>query len=493
MYKHTRLFLGIDVGTGGLRVLAASQSGAIAGQVSTPLDRETLRTWEGQHEQPPTAWWEAVCRATSKLAGQLRSKGYAASQLEAIAVDGTSGTLVVLDAAGQPLRPAIMYSDPRGASQADALNAAAGDFCRKLGYRLNPSFALVKIAWLRRHESATFKQAAHFVSQADYIAGLLTGKRGVSDYSNALKTGYDLLDDRWPQWIDELLGIGSRLPRIVAPGTKIGAISRHAAAATGLPEGLPVMAGATDGTTAFLASGARRPGDYNTTLGTTLVFKGISRQICRHPQGLIYCHKLPGGYWLPGAASNTGSEWIHAWFPKADLRAMDAAAAQRLPGECLCYPLACTGERFPFLSPKAQGFCFPQPSDAIDRYAACLEGTALVERLSYELLDQATGHSGGEVYSTGGGSRSDVWMQCRADITGRVLHRPACPESAFGAAILAAAESHDRDLAAAIQAMVRIERSFAPEPCRAGHSDRMYEQFWDQLQKRGYLERLQTV
>ncbi len=84
--------------------------------------------------------------------------------------------------------------------------------------------------------------------------------------------------------------------------------------------GLTVVAGATDGTAAFLVSGARRPGDYNTSLGTTLIIEGISREICRHPAGLIYCLKLPGGRWLPGAASNTGGQWIGVLFPMPTCR-----------------------------------------------------------------------------------------------------------------------------------------------------------------------------
>ena len=178
---------------------------------------------------------------------------------------------------------------------------------------------------------------------------------------------------------------------MAAPGSPIGAVSSAAAAETGLPEGLCVVAGATDGTAAFLASGARSIGDYNTTLGTTLVFKGISSQICRHPQGVIYCHKLPGGRWLPGAASNVGTDWIGAMFAGGDLAAMDAAAASRLPSRHIAYPLVRSGERFPFLAPDARGFFDAEMSDKADRYAACLQGVALVERLGYQVLDAAAG------------------------------------------------------------------------------------------------------
>ena len=274
---------------------------------------------------------------------------------------------------------------------------------------------------------------------------------------------------------------------MVAPGTEVGSISTTAAAETGLPKGLRVVAGATDGTAACLASGVRRPGDYNTTLGTTLVLKGLSRRICRHPDGLIYCHKLPDGLWLPGGASNTGGEWIGTMFPGADVRAMDAAAQRRLPVEYVAYPLVRSGERFPFLSDTAEGFFLPQPDDTVDRYVACLQGVAFLERLAYDVLDGVAGTTGGEVFSTGGGSRSAVWMQCRADVTGRVLHRPACPESAFGSAVLAAAGSPDGGLSEAIGRMVHVRKTFSPATGRAEHYHGLYQRFCRALNERGYL------
>ena len=480
------LFLGIDVGTGGVRALAVSERGQVVAESAVAFGAGVLATQEGRHEQAPEAWWEAVCRASGKLRDGLQAAGVSPDRLAALSVDGTSGTLVALDSAGPPLRPALMYNDPRAAPEAEELNAACGDHGTKLGYRFASSFALAKIAWLERHEPAVFERTARFVHQADYVLGRLTGMGDVSDYSNALKTGYDLVDERWPDWIDRCLGVVDRLPRVVAPGTRVGSVSAEGAAATGLPEGLAVVAGASDGTAACLASGVRRPGDYNTTLGTTLVFKGISRRICRHPKGLIYCHKLPGGLWLPGAASNTGGEWIGAVFPGEDAEALDAAASQRLPARCMAYPLARTGERFPFLCPEAERFFVPEPEDPLERYAACLEGVASVERFAYDVLDDVAGTSGGDVFSTGGGSRSDVWMQCRADVTGRVVHRPVSPESAFGTAILAAAGSRYAGLAEAIERMVRIERTFRPNPARTGHYDAAYTRFRAELEERGY-------
>jgi D-ribulokinase len=122
----------------------------------------------------------------------------------------------------------------------------------------------------------------------------------------------------------------------------------------------------------------------------------------------------------------------------------------------------------------------------LDRYAACLQGVAMVERLGYEVLDAASGESGGDVYGTGGGSRSDVWTQCRADVTGRVIHRPRCGESAFGTAVLAAAGTHYNSIHEAVGEMVRRERSFEPDRGRTPAYDALYERFRGELRKRGY-------
>jgi xylulokinase len=487
MIVDAPLFLGIDLGTSGVRAMAVAEDGRVAADASVPLASGIVTGAAGCHEQSPLVWWQAVCQTLALLVKDLRAGGIPPQRLAAVAVDGTSGTLVALDGSGNPLRPALMYNDSRATAEADLLNVVAADFCRKLGYRFQASFALAKILWLQAHEPDVFRSAAWFVHQADYVQGRLTGVPGVSDYSNALKTGYDLLEECWPAWIDARGPLSQRLPRVVAVGGRVGEISTAVADEIGLPRGLAVVAGATDGTAAFVASGVHRPGDYNTTLGTTLVFKGASRQICSHPDGLIYCHKLPDGLWLPGAASNTGGEWIAHDFADADLQALDAAAAVRLPTECLAYPLARTGERFPFRSATAQGFWLPEPDERSARYAAGLQGVALLERLCYDVLDGATGGRGGEVYSTGGGSRSDVWMQCRADVTGRVIHRPQCGESAFGAAVLAAAGGLGSGVSAAIRRMVRLERSFTPNTKQKAGYDRLFDRFCDELRSRRWI------
>ena len=467
------LALGIDVGTGGVRALAVAPDGAIAGAASMLLD--ATRSAAGMHEQDPTAWVSAV----EHVLHALWQKSVAPHAIGAVSVDGTSGTLVCTDTDGHPVRPALLYDDTRAEHEAHALCKIA-DGAR----RITSSFSLAKALWVREHEPDVYANTAYLIHPADYIAGSLTGIFGVSDYSNALKMGYDPEGEAWPDWLGHWPDLRARLPSVAPPGAQIGSVTTAAAARTGLPERTPVIAGATDGVASVIASGAWRAGACNTTLGTTLVFKKIARAPYADPDSRIYSHRLPGGLWLPGAASNTGAGWIRTWFPGADPAALDQAAVGLLPSAHIAYPLAGQGERFPFHHSMATGFIEP-PTEGIDRYAACLQGTAFIERLGYEVLDAALGNASGTVYSTGGGSRSDLWMQLRADICQRVFHRPACPEAAFGAAVLAASATVWSSLQEAMERMVRPVRTFAPQPGDAYEA--AYERFLGALRERGYL------
>jgi sugar (pentulose or hexulose) kinase len=481
------VFLGIDVGTGSVRVLAVTDCGERLARSSVPLETKNTASHPDFHEQEVTPWWDCVSEACRLVVSELEGAGVALDRLQALAVDGTSGTLVCLDETGAPVRSALMYNDNRAVTEAEQLTAAAPEFCDKLGYRFEASFALAKIAWIERHEPDIARQTKSFAHQADYITGLLTGEPITADYSNALKTGYDLVDERWPDWIQaHLPAVMDKLPVVVPPGTPIGCISRFAAARTGIPAGVPVIAGASDGVAATLASGVHSPGDYNTTLGTTLVFKGVSDCICKDPGGLIYSHKLPGGVWLPGAASNTGAAWIKELYQDEDLHTLDEQSLEHLPSSCVAYPLVRRGERFPFLSPTAEGFCDPKPSGTVERFAAYLQGVALLERRCYEILDRTTGSGGGQVYATGGGSVSDIWMQLRATVSNRVFHRPMSPESSLGSAILAATGTFFPKLADAVKSMVKFDRTFHPEARYRDEYDAIYLRFCRLLEDRGY-------
>ncbi len=463
------LTLGVDIGTSAVRVMAVTAEGHVAAAASMPL-ASSVHTG-GHHEQEPAIWWDAVCFTLQYVAKQL---GRLSDAVHGISVCGTSGTLVCAASDGTPLRPAIMYDDGRASREGAELNDLADST------QFGASFSLAKALWVLRHEPDIFDQTEYLLHPADWVIGRLTGYYGISDWGNSLKMGYDVESICWPAWLDRLPAIRSRLPFVVAPGTIIGVVD----GVSGFPARLPVVAGTTDGVASCIASGLSKPGDFNVTLGTTLVFKAMSSVPLYDLFGRIYSHRLPGNLWLPGAASNTGCAWIADAFPSADLPAMDKAAEAVLPTSHIAYPLVVDGERFPFRCPEARGFVEPA-AEGLELYAANLQGTACLERLGYDVLDSFAGCHGGSVFSAGGGSQSDVWMQLRADVSGRIIHRPACTEAAFGAATLAAAGTIADSPQDAFKSMARIDRTFTPERQRA--YEEPFARFCSALELRGFF------
>jgi len=481
--------LGLDLGTGGARVIVVAEDGevlAMAGAGIERIDGHARLAAEGRHEQDPEAWWAAARAALRAALATLDQHSGPPCELRALAVDGTSGTLVGVDAAGRPTTPALMYDDGRAIEEAREL---AG--LQDSGATVSATSGTAKMRWIEGHRPRDFERTHVFLHQADFVVTRLTGEVGVTDASNALKSGFDLGRGAWATWLDKLPELRARLARVIEPGETIGTIRAEVAEELGLPRGLKIVAGATDGTAAFIASGASRVGEDNTTLGTTLVFKRVAEREVRDPEGLLYCHKLPGQVWLPGAASNVGGGWIREHFGDADLGQLDEAAQALLPTAHLAYPLVSRGERFPFLAPAAEGFCEPPPENPGALYAANLQGIALFERLAYETLDRVLGAptegDAPAVFATGGGARSDLWLQLRADVCQRIYHRPACSESAFGSAVLAAGNALFDDLWQASRAMVRIERSFQPDPARSRLYDEYHPRFRAEFVRRGYL------
>jgi xylulokinase len=423
-----------------------------------------------------------------RVVADLRQQGQQPKAIAALAVTSTSGTILPVAANGGPLRSAIMYNDSRAQTEAEEVQAAGGELAAALGYRFNASFALAKILWLRRYEPQLFEIAHRFIHATDFITGRLTGEYGVTNYSDALKTGFDLLQGCWPAFIEHKLGIPHKqLPAVVRPGTPLARTSSTCAEVTGLPAGLAVLAGMTDGCTSQISTGAIAPGDWNSTLGTTLVIKGVTEQLLLDPQGRIYSHRHPDGYWLPGGASNTGGEAIALRFPQEKWVDFNAQALELAPTNVIIYPLARLGERFPFAQARAEGFVIGQPASEAINYVAHLEGVAYVERLAYEVLADIGAPVSDTIYSAGGATRSQAWSQIRADILGRKLVRPELTGGAIGAAIIAAAGTWYEGLIPATRAMVRLVEQIEPRPALQAAYEARYQRFKEACAAQGYI------
>lgn len=478
----TQVVIGIDLGTQGVRAIAVTDRGQLAASAEQKLRGEGMAPSAESHEQSPEAWWEAVTLTLRALMQAIAPS----AEVAGLAVDSTSGTILALDDANAPLGPALMYNDRRSQPYVAEVQQAGEDLQERLGYRFSASFALPKLVWLQRECPEIFERAHRFVHATDFIVGRLSGEYGATDYTNALKTGYDLLNDEWPAFI-EALGIPTgRLPGVVRPGTPIGTTGAELAEATGIPAGTPVVAGATDGTASHFASGAVETGSWTSSLGTTFVVKGTSERLLRDPQRRIYCHRHPDGGWMPGGASNTGTEWIGRRFPGQDPAQLSTDAIARIPTGALCYPLARQGERFPFQHDRAEGFTTGEVRDELDAFAAGLEGVAMLERLSYDLLEELGAERPAEIYVTGGGSRSPLWLQIRASTLGRPLVRTAINETAMGAALLAAAGVWYGSLTAAGREMVERIDEVGPDARLEAAYEEKYHQFVTALQVRGY-------
>ncbi len=480
MSSHgTAVVLGFDVGTGGVRVLAATADGAVFAEAQTGLSDQ--RDKLPLHEQDPAEWWIALCSTTRRVLQSL-SKVTPMASIRGISVTSTSGSLVLTDSAGHPLRPAILYDDGRGAAIAEELN-------RQLPpdlVRFNASFSLIKAAWVREYEPAIWARARHLLHPADWLAGNLTGVFATSDDSNSLKLGYDPEAECWSEAVLRMKIPGEILPQVVRSGTEVGRVCARASEETGLPRGTPVVAGATDGMTGLIASGARKPGQASTTLGTTIVWKVLAQNKSRASTG-IYCHRHPSGLWAPGAASNTGPGCLRKCEPGVAVADLDGAAARFLPTSNLCYLVPLKGERFPFLNPTAETFFEGNPAGPEESYAAQLQALAFVERWGCERLEECGAAVGEAVFTTGSAAASPVLMQLRASVLNREALRCCHPTSAFGAAILAACQPfYGGDLGAAIQGMTRVRERFRPDSLKASRYDEIYSSFRAACARRGY-------
>ncbi len=485
------LVLGIDVGTQGVRALCCDADGAVVAQAHEKFgaDVSVQGLAPGLHEQYPEMWWKYAQSVLSSLVNQLRSVGLSPQSIVSIAVDSTSGTVLPIDADNKPLRPAIMYNDTRAGEQSRQCNTECGDLSSTLGYKFNASFGLPKILWMADHEPEVWSKAHKVIHASDFIVGKLTDRFDVTDNSNCLKTGYDLTSDCWPEFIWNGLGLDkSKLPDVVSPGQRIGVVSAECATETGLAAGTPVVGGVSDGTAGFIASGASAVGDWSSTLGTTLVVRGVSEELITDSIGRIYCHRHPDGYWLPGGASSVGGECLEKVFPGEDYDSLSAKAQSLIPTALSIYPLVRTGERLPFVDPNAEGFVAGEASSREELYAGYLEGVAYVEKWCYDLMESLDAPTDGTFYTVGGGSKSELWMVIRASVLNRPLTRPANTECAMGSAIVAASREVFGSLVEASKAMAKADATVGPDPRLIEAYKVGYARFREECESRGLGE-----
>ncbi len=378
-------------------------------------------------EQDAALWWRALEAVCARLGAQVP-----AETIRALAVDATSGTLLLSDAQGLPRGRALMYNDARAVPQAERIGRVAPAETAAHG----ASCSLAKLMWLLEHRPTQADGAHHALHQADWLVGRLTGCWGQSDANNCLKLGYDAVTERWPDWLDALQVPRGLLPEVRPPGTALAPLSAAARRALGLPADTRVVAGTTDSTAAILATGAAEPGEAVTSLGSTLVLKVLCERPVFAPAYGVYSQPL-GHLWLVGGGSNAGGAVLRHYFSDAQMAQMGPLLDPSRPTGLDYYPLLRPGERFPVNDARLPPRVLPRPDDPIRFFQGLLEGIARIEADGYRRLAELGAPYPVAVRSVGGGAANAAWTQIRARLLDTRMVPAAHSEAAYGAALLA--------------------------------------------------------
>ncbi len=368
-------------------------------------------------------WREALWDLVATLPPAIRS------QLSDIALDGTSGTVLACDEELTPRHPPLLYNDDRAVDEAAliAKTATPGHPAAAV------TSGLAKMLWLKKRLGLT--GARLYLSQADWLAGLLTGRVGMTDYHNALKMGLDLDALKWPAWVEYLADV-DYLPVPIAPGARLATVSRPRARYLGINPGCMVHAGTTDSIAAFLAAGVTRSGDAVTSLGSTLVLKLLSDTRVESSEHGVYSHWF-GSRWLAGGASNAGGAVLRQFFDDRQLAALSEKIDPGIASPLDYLPLPRTGERFPVNDPQRAPRLAPRPADDAEFLHGLLESLARIEAQGYGLLAEMGATPVRRVDTAGGGARNPAWTRIRQRLLGVPVKPASHTMAAYGAALLA--------------------------------------------------------
>jgi D-ribulokinase len=334
--------------------------------------------------------------------------------------------MLALDRLGEPVGPARMYDEP---CDDDAIIRAIAEHAPAESAARGATSALARVLMMQDRPNVR-----HMLHQADWISGKLSGRFDRSDWNNALKTGYDPVAVRWPDWIERTGADLGRFPVVLEPGAPIGQVSPDAVG-LGILESAIVHAGTTDGCASFLATGASEAGDGVTALGSTMVVKLLCDHPIFAPEFGIYSHRI-GSKWLAGGASNAGGKVLEQFFPRDRLAALSVGLNPDKPTGLNYYPLLKPGERFPINDPKLPPRLEPRPKDDTTFLQAILEGIAEIEALAYCKLAELGAPPLRSVRTVGGAANS-AWTKIRERKLAAPFKHAQSQEACVGVARLA--------------------------------------------------------
>lgn len=442
--------MGIDVGTGGTRAVIVDASGRIL--VSVTEEHEPFASPHiGWAEQHPEDWWRAARIAIRKALHDSKLRG---DQISCVGFSGQMHGAVMLDGAGNVVRPALIWCDVRTQKQSDELTAQLGHK-RLIELTSNPAltnFTLTKLLWTREHEPENWRRVRSVMLPKDYVRFKLTGQAAtdVTDASGTLML--DVADRRWSAEIMKAVQIDeSVLPRLYESPEVCGQVSALGADASGLAAGTQVVAGAGDQAAGAVGMGVVTPGTVSATIGTSgVVFAATDRPVT-DAQGRLhtFCHAIPNRWHVMGVTQAAGLSlrWLRDTFFKDCAKdskdiydRMTAEAETAPPGaEKLLWAPYLMGERTPYLDPNVRGALVGLTASHGRAHVirAVLEGVAFSLRDTFTIFEEI-GIPVKHIRLGGGGARSIVWRRIQSEVYGREVEIVEAEEgAAYGAAILA--------------------------------------------------------
>ena len=469
------LFLGLDVGTSGVKAILVAASGDVVASATSPLTMQTPHP--GWAEQDPEAWWQATLASIDAVRGKRKD-----ARIAAIGISGQMHSSVFLDRSGAVIRPALLWCDGRTTAECAEITTRVGGEERLRDLASNPAlegFTLPKVLWLRKHEPDAFARLATVLLPKDYIRYRLTGELASEPSDASATLMYDTAHLRWSEEIMRAVDLPmSLLPNVGPSAGVLGRVTAEVAARTGIDAGVPVVGGGADNACGAAGVGVIAPGEVVTSWGTSGTVLAPTARPLVDPRlrAHTFCHVLPDVWYLMGVVLTAGGAF--SWYQEQLARELAGVsdAAARLDAEAASVPRGAEGVTF---LPYLQGERTPH-RDAAARGAilglslahtrahltrAVLEGITFALRDSVTIL-QGLGLAPSHLLLTGGGAKSKLLRQLQAEIFGlpvTTVNREEGP--AYGAALLAAVGAGAfPDLRAAVEATLTRAPLEVPEP-----------------------------
>jgi xylulokinase len=477
-----------DLGTTGNKASLHSVDGTLLDSVTVAYPAHFAPG--GIAEQDPHDWWQAVVEATRKLVARTATDP---ASVLGIVVSGQMMGAVLLDENYRPVRPAIIWADTRASHQQRQLSDKIGDAAAYaiLGHRLNPTYSVSKVMWVRDNEPDVWQKVRHVCVAKDYIAYQLSGRLATDRSDASGMNAYDQQTGTWSEAIMEAAGLDVQLfPDIVESTTLLGTLTQSAADALGLMPHTSVVMGGGDGPLAAVGAGVVSPDDgAYVSLGTSswISFATLEPVLDPSMQTFTFNNVVPGGF-VPTATMQAGGaslQWIaEVLEPDGSARDMeklfDGAENQPSTDDPYFLPYL-LGERSPLWEPSARGAFVGLGRHHTHSHMAraAMEGVAFNLWTCIRAFESA-GHRFEHIDAVGGGAVSDVFLQLLADVWGMKVFRRSVTEEAnsLGAAVTAAVALGTADFSVARQ-LSQVTAEFVPDSSKHDMYTSRYPVFVD--------------